>query len=494
MGTRAQGRRGRRGERGAALLVAIVSVAVLTALAVGVAYETRVSLEVAGNARDELRATWLARSGIAMSRLVLGFQQRIDDSSGAMCGALAGLTGGATAGGTTTATATATTAAQGMPCPRPQLWNIVPVSSGLVQALFGGGPRGGPDTAAGRTTPEKQPKARFGDFEGAFDARIDDEGRKANAQLDALATGPLAPEVQSIYQLVCDPRWDMLFSRDDANGVRISRQDLLVYLRDFVDDDEVSSALQASFPGPPCVMIIPANNPFAPGFGDENLPYQRGPDPYKAKNARFDSLDELHLVAGVSDAFMAAFGDHLTVYLAREAPRNVNTVDRRELVQLATLVADPPDQPMLSDPALPDRLQRAVRDATIGGFMSLTPMQFAGIVQAFGIRVNTTNLASSSAKQFLTDRSYVFRIHSAGTAGSVTKSIDAVVTYDPKQNTTTNAAGQSTNTTAAATAAATAQLTPQQLAQLGNLQTAQATAQGLAGAEKPSRIIHWREE
>jgi general secretion pathway protein K len=191
---------------------------------------------------------------------------------------------------------------------------------------------------------------------------------------------------------------------------------------------------------------------------------------------------------------MAAFGDHLTVYLAREAPRNVNTVDRRELVQLATLLADPPDQPMLADPALPDRLQRAVRDATVGGFMSLTPMQFAGIVQAFGIRVNTTNLSSTSAKQFLTDRSYVFRIRSAGTAGSVTKSIDAVITYDPKQNLTTNTAGQSTNTTAAATAATAAQLTQQQLAQLGNLQTAQATAQGLAGAEKASRFIHWREE
>ena len=69
--------------RGAALLIAITSIAILTAVAVDLAYNTRVSLQLAANARDELRATYLAKSGVAMSRLVLHFQQRLDQATGA---------------------------------------------------------------------------------------------------------------------------------------------------------------------------------------------------------------------------------------------------------------------------------------------------------------------------------------------------------------------------------------------------------------------------
>ena len=70
---------GRHSERGAALLIVMVAVAVLTALSVDLAYDARVSLQIAANGRDALRANYLARSGIAMSRLVLGFQQDLDD-------------------------------------------------------------------------------------------------------------------------------------------------------------------------------------------------------------------------------------------------------------------------------------------------------------------------------------------------------------------------------------------------------------------------------
>lgn len=484
-----------RSERGAALLVAVVAIAVLTALAVDLAYETRVSLEIASSARDELRAEYLAKSGVALSRFVLGFQQRIDDTAQAACGglgALANLASGAR--GATPAGGTAglggAQGAQATPCPRIQLWSAVPVSSGLVQALFGG-------AAAPAPAGEAAPKARFGDYEGAFDAKIEDEGKKVSVQLETRATAGLAPQVQALYQVVCDPRWDRLFDREDENGVRVTRQDWLVYLRDWVDEDEVSSALAASFPGQSCTMVT-TPNVFENGFGDENRPYDKGEDRYKAKNARFDSLDELHLIAGVSDAFMAAFGDRLTVYLSREAPRNVNTTDARELAQLAALVADPPGQPMLFDPALGDKLRKAVLDVTMGGLLTITPLQFATIVQSVGgVTVSTTNLGPTSSSQFLTDRSYVYGIRSVGSAGAVTKTIEAVVSYDPKQNQDAAQAqvqglaqraqqGQLPGALGASVQAAASALTQAQ-----GLQSAAAQAQG---AEKPSRVLHWRED
>ena len=217
-------------ERGAALLVVVVAVAILTALAAEVAYSARVRLQLAADARDELRATWLARSGVETARLVLALQQQVDATAGA-----GGATSGAGAGG-----AAASALALNV-----RIWALVPVSSGLVTGLLGGGPAPeSPANAPGAPAAGAPPLARFGDFDGAFEAGIEDEGSKVNAQLDAgIASGRVGPQVQALYQLICDPRWDPLFDREDSYGQRVTRQDLLVNLRDFIDDKSVSAAL-----------------------------------------------------------------------------------------------------------------------------------------------------------------------------------------------------------------------------------------------------------
>ncbi len=482
------------GPRGAALLIVMVAIAILTALTVDLAYDTRVRLQIAANGRDELRATYLARSAVALSRLVLVFQQQIDQSSQAACGALAQV---AALGGQATAGAQGAAGA-GAGCPRPQIWSLVPVSSGLVQALFGGpaggapappaprlpgatgtsassgtsGASGGPGAAA--------PPAVFGDFEGGFDAKIEDEGRKVNTQLDALGTsGVLGPQVEALLRLTCDARWDPLFDREDATGQRWSRTDLILHLRDWVDADEISSALTVSFPAGNCSFLVPAN-PFEQGFGDENAPYDRGPDRYRAKNARLDSVDELSLVAGVTDAFMGAFGDRLTVYLPRDAAINVNASDPAEQLRIAALMAEPAAQPLLLDPAFPEKLSRALSDARMGGLLSVSPLQFASLVQALGVPVRR-EYASQNPKSPFTDRSVVYRIRATGSVGAVTKTLDAVVTFDPNQNLPTPGQAPAAAAAAAATLLQSTQLPGQ--AQLAGL------------AQTPGgRLIHWREE
>jgi general secretion pathway protein K len=288
---------------------------------------------------------------------------------------------------------------------------MVPVGSELATGLFG---EQQPAEAAAAVRPE-----------GAFKARIDDEGLKVNAQLDGLMQGGrLGPPVHAIHQLVCDPAWDPIFTREDARGQRISREDLLVHLRDWVDEDAESSGLVASFGATSCATM-PAAVPFEKAFGDENQPYDRGEDRYRAKNARLDSLDELYLVAGVGDAFMAAFGDALTVYLPRDAKQNVNELSRRGLVQLAARMADPPLQPALLDPVFAERLEVLVAQLTYGGLVSITPGDLGRLVQAAGVTVNQATLTGANSPY--TDRSTTFRIRAAGTAGDVEKTIDAVV-------------------------------------------------------------------
>ncbi|HEX9242015.1 MAG TPA: hypothetical protein VF875_06185 [Anaeromyxobacter sp.] len=416
------------GERGAALLTAMVAVAVLTAVATDLAYSSRVSLQIAASGRDELRASWRARGGVNLARLVLTFQQQLDDA------VPQGLAAGA-----------------GVSVPRLQLWQFVPVGA-LAEALFTASavpPAGG----AGAAPPV------------ALDAKIEDESKKVNAQLEGLGqTGDrkLWQQVQAIYQLVCDPRWDPLFDREDAHRVRSTRQDLIVRLRDWVSEGEQSSGLLLSGSSAPCGMVV-GQPPFEAAFGDKNAPYDRGgsDERYRAKNNRMDSLDELFLVAGVGDAFMAAFRDSLTVYLPRDAKRNVNETDRAKLVELARVIADPPLQPALLDPLFADRLGKAVSQKTLGGLFALGPADFGTAVEAAGVHVNSALLTGQNSP--FTDRSTTFLVRATGVAGGVESTIEAVVRLGQ-----TTTAGQA-------------------------LAAAGAAAGGATSAPLPT-IIHWRED
>ena len=266
--------------------MALTTVALLTALTVDLAYQRRVSLQIAVNARDELRAAALARSAVNLSRLVLHFQRELDRTAGGAGQALSQATGGK------------------VPALQVaiRLWEIVPIDSNAASLFATGGPPAegrppGPRPASGPESLSAGTEARaFGDYQGSFRARIEDEDRKVNVPQFA-NTAPLAgPQLLRFMQLVKDPAYDVLFDREDQFGNRWTRPDVAAALRDWVDENDTTSTVGAN----------PAA-PFEEGFGDENLPYDRGENRYRAKNARFDSLDELFLVGGIGDPFMAAF-------------------------------------------------------------------------------------------------------------------------------------------------------------------------------------------
>lgn len=404
------GQAGRR-ERGAALLVVMVAVAVVTALAMDLAYQARVGLQIAANGRDELVALAQARGAINLARLVLHFQAQLDTQASAAAGATAKIGGAAAGAGA---------------MPRIQVWKLVPVDSGLASNLFPAGARGA-DASAGRArgaggeAPAGLGKATG--VVGRFSATIDDEDRKVNAQLDGGSSILQAGQLASFLALVADRRWDPLFEREDANGVKQSRNELAANLKDWVDDDHQQSAVTGL-----------AARPFENGFGDENYLYDRGPERYKAKNARFDSLEELFMVAGFSDLHMAAFGDRLTVYPRRDGKMNVNADDPAELLWRARVMANPPVQPVFSDPTFPDRLFEAVKLARMGGFVTMSPQLFAKVLGDLGVGVDPIYSGTNvDAKGAFTDRSFVFRIRGQGITGAVVKNIEAVVSFEPTQ-------------------------------------------------------------
>ncbi|HSB20818.1 MAG TPA: hypothetical protein VLD85_12470 [Anaeromyxobacteraceae bacterium] len=389
---RAPSRRGSRSSRGAALLLVIVSIAIVTALTVDLAYNTRVSLQLAVNARDELQAYYLARSGVNLSRLILHFQQQLDAQGAAgQAGPLAGLSLSV------------------------RLWDLVPISSQSLALLGGGGAAAAPPAPGGFPT--------FGGFDGSFDARVDDEDRKINLrQFDSTTTYAVAQTLR-LAELVRDPRWDFLFDRDDANGLRVSRPELFAAIKDWIDIDETGSAYTGA-PG----------KPFENGYGDENALYDRLPDRYKAKNESFDSTGELHLVAGISDAFMAAFGDRLTVYPDKSATIDVNSDDPVDLMINAVVMGGGTVQPAMLDPAFLDKLRAALALVRPLPFLSISPLQFAQVLQGLGVKVAPEYLAATNIGVSAVFGSHptTFRIRATGVVGDVRKPVEAVVIFDQR--------------------------------------------------------------
>jgi general secretion pathway protein K len=404
-------------DRGAALLMALTTVALLTALTVDLAYQRRISLQIAVNARDELRATSLARSAVNLSRLVLHFQRELDRAAGGVGQALSQASGGK------------------MPVLQLsiRLWEIVPIDSSAA-SLFAAAaapaeapPRPSPEApASGPESPFAGAAPRvFGDYQGSFRARIEDEDRKVHVPQFANTAPVAGPQLLRFMQLVKDPAYDVLFDREDQNGNRWTRPDVAAALRDWVDENETTTTVGAN----------PAA-PFEEGFGDENFPYDRGENRYRAKNARFDSLDELFLVGGIGDPFMAAFGDKMTVYPSVNAKTNVNTSDPAEMMMNILAMSDPPGvpQPTLLDPTFPQRLDAALRLARPLPFLAVTVSQFAQILAGLGLRIQPLYLQAqdTDARNSFGSRSSTFTIRATGRSGSVEKALTAVVTFDER--------------------------------------------------------------
>ena len=424
--------RASRGERGVAMLLVLVGLVVLGLAANEVRYNSMVELKLAANARDDLRAHYLAKSGIGLSRLMLRFQKQMDqiqipNLGGMLQQFLPLLTGQAP---TAAAAAPATQAPQTMSI---QLWRMAKIDCHMLQLMIPEeDPKAGGLGPVSRSkkfafddeNPElaqAQQRRKFGEFEGCFDTVITDEEERIN--LNKLDATQLTAQVilGQLTTTLTDKKYEFLFEKEDSNRVKVNPQDVIIALHDWVDEDEVATQLNYTGQG----------EPFLKGFTDENGNYARYEPRYKAKNARFDSLDELYLVHGANDRFMAAFKDKFTVYPDINSKMNINTDDPVLLELAIRTVIDParPD-PRLQDPVFVDTLIKKIRAARVFALFGMSALDFVNIIAANGVAVNPTIINNVQNQRFIGDKSSTYRVQVTGTAGDVARTITTVIRLD----------------------------------------------------------------
>ncbi|NPC71537.1 type II secretion system protein GspK [Corallococcus exiguus] len=440
---RSPAERKHRRSRGVALIIALVSITLLTVVATEFAYNTRVDLQLAANQRDEVRAYYMARSGLSLGRLLLRFQKQVDQTPiPNPASLLGGLMGGLTGGGANGAGGANAFQPQSLNL---QLWKLARVDCHMLKGLV---KSDGAEDASGRPI-ETEPlqadsnfqmegedgenagaatqmaaqmqRRSFGGFEGCFLATISDEEEKLNVM--RLNTGGAEAQATALRMadMFADKRFEFLWQQDDANHVRSTPQDTVIALKDWSDEDTTQSTFNRNDP----------TNPFVSGFADEGSPYSRYEPRYEVKNARFDSLDELYRVHGINDRFMAAFRDRLTVYPDINSKPNINTDDPIMLGLAIMSAADPnrPD-PRLTDPVFLNELISRIRAARMFNFFGMSVSDFLGVVEQAGIAVNPLIKGNVQQNRYLGDKSKTFTIKSVGEAGSVQKTLTAVIRLD----------------------------------------------------------------
>jgi len=296
------GPRRRNRQRGVALLVTLTWIALMVALVSEFTYGTSVDSAQAANARDEVRAHYMAMSSVNLARLLIKIQLRFVDPvmgqarqmlSSAMGGGASG-TSGAAAGGTSASSS----ASAGL-----GISLRVTDYAGPLMGFFSGSK----DEVAGLgsligidTTKIKG----LGMSSGTFDAEITSEDGKIDLNCGSGIPNSQAHQRQVVvYRLLSglmySPRFDRLFSEADANGQFATRADVARALIDWADVDEQGFAL---------------DNLSTSG---EDYRYDAQRDRYRAHDYSYDSLDEIKMVRGVGDGFMEAFAPYLTIYAPR---------------------------------------------------------------------------------------------------------------------------------------------------------------------------------
>jgi len=282
-----------RRQRGVAMLVVLTWLALMISVVSEFTYGTTVDAAQAANARDEVRAHYLARSSINLARLLVKIQQRYIDPSMAQArqmlqAALGGGKDSATSGG----------AAGGMGGLGALAFSLrITDYAGALMGFFSGS-KDEVASLGSLVGIDTQNIKGLGLKSGSFDAEITAEDGKIDIACGSGVTPQRARQMtvfRLLMGLMSSRRFDRLFSEADSTGQFVTRPEVARGIIDWADaDDQLFSPEGSS--------------------GAEDYRYDARADRYRAHDNTYDSLDEVKMVRGVSDGFMEAFAPHLTVY------------------------------------------------------------------------------------------------------------------------------------------------------------------------------------
>ena len=266
-GRRARGLR----ERGIALILAMTTVAILAVVLADMHESTSTSYALASTERDQLRAEYLARSGINLTRFLIAQEQPIRQAVTPLLQPL-----------------------MGRPPGQIPVWRY---ASAILRPFCD---YDGAQGMSAETGIDFSQAEGLGDTGGTCEVVGFSENSRINVNDPLNFDGDRARlnVTMQVYAMIggyqSPSPFDPLFERRDADNQITTRLDIVSALVDWWDPDTQRTNFD---PGAAAVT----------SSGAEDDLYGRLRDPYQVKNAAFDSIEELRLIRGVGDDFWATF-------------------------------------------------------------------------------------------------------------------------------------------------------------------------------------------
>lgn len=254
-------------DRGVAVLLIVAVMAVLGPFVATFNYQARVDWQSAVNVRDEVAARNLERGALRLSLLLFELQRRVFNQKQFrdMVGSM-------------------------------DITQVAP----YLMSVFGSSD--GADMLGDLVGIDAKIFSDLAIEGGSFEVNLEAESGKLNvnclAEQKATGDAPARRVVEVLEAIMAPTLYNPLFEEEKSDGQRYTRRDIIVAMADYIDGDNKAFDIVK----------------LAAGSRNENYRYQELWDPYEPRNARLDSLEELHLVEGIDDDWMAAFGGYLTVY------------------------------------------------------------------------------------------------------------------------------------------------------------------------------------
>jgi general secretion pathway protein K len=339
----------RRRERGVALIMVLGAIAIMVVMLAEFQDEAGAEFAAATAARDSVQAEYFARSAINLSRLLIAAEPTMRAGIAPLFMLM-----------------------QRTP---PQL----PIWAYSDRILGAFNDKDGSKDFSNLSGLDINTGKNLGLKGGHFEVQIVDEDSKINVNTGAsneIAHIRLAKELMSqMFPIQYDP----LFQQRDATGNTNDRLSTCSAIIDWADPDEQLFSCD--------LTNAPSSNAV------EDAYYQLLPKPYRRKNAPYDSLEELHMVRGVSDDFWQTFVDPdptnprkriLTVW--GQGTVNVNSANG--LTLFAVTCAGAPTAELCTDPLQMPLFLTGVMMAqgiTMGAPLFGSPKDFVQTVEGQGM-------------------------------------------------------------------------------------------------------------
>jgi general secretion pathway protein K len=339
-------------QKGVALLITLFAVLIMTFLAVEVSYNTRVELTVGASQLDRLKAYYLARSGVQISLLRVALYKNVVRRFGAQLGAQKGMLD-------------------------------------LIWQFPFAWPPAAPAELSEFDKSEIDEAVKQSYIEGSFLTTIEGEGAKIDINDLGSPSETLRKAVAAQLVLIIQNRLD---AEDEwaRNNRDLKVEELVNNIIDWVDENKESI-----------------------NGGAEDSPYARTDPPIIPPNRPMKTLEELHMVAGITDEVFNLLAPRVTVYGTKGI--NVNLAGKEVLKSL---------DPQMKDEIVDKILERR-NDPNQGPFGNAN--EFVEFIRPLGINTETFNKKPEIPLLF--DAEYNFRIRSTGIYKRAQREIIAIA-YD----------------------------------------------------------------